>query len=65
MTVQERWVLDAKMKRAAMAKGYDSIVLMTPKGIFEFRVNGKIPRSIELNVLDDCEAESDASGSGR
>src|SRR6266404_7929389 len=38
MTVQERWMLDAKMKRAAMAKGYDSIVLMTPKGIAEFRV---------------------------
>lgn len=51
MTVQERWGLDARMKRAAIAMGYDSIVLMTAKGIREFRASGKIPRSIELNVV--------------
>lgn len=58
MTVQERWGLDAKMKRAAIAKGYDSIMLMTAKGIAEFRAVGKIPRSIELNLLEASEAES-------
>lgn len=58
MTAQERWVLDGKMKRAAMAKGYDSIVLMTPKGISEFKVSGRMPRSVELNVLDVFETES-------
>src|SRR5216683_4740017 len=62
MTAQERWVLDAKMKRAAIVKGYDSIVLMTPKGISEFRVSGKMPRSIELNVLNVSETESYANG---
>lgn len=58
MTVQERWGLDAKMKRAAIAIGYDSIVLMTAKGIREFRASGKIPRSIELNLLEVSGAES-------
>jgi len=51
MTVQERWALDAKMKRAAIAMGYDSVVLMTAKGIAAFRSSGKIPRSMELNVV--------------
>lgn len=62
MTAQERWVLDAKMKRAAIAKGYDSIVLMTPKGISEFRVSGKMPRTVELNVFDVSETESYGNG---
>lgn len=52
MAIQERWELDAKMKRAAIATGYDSIVLMTTKGIAEFRASGKIPRSMELNVVE-------------
>jgi hypothetical protein len=62
MTVQQRWVLDARMKRAAMAKGYDSIVLMTPKGMSDFRVRGKMPRSVELNVLEVSEAETYGNG---
>jgi hypothetical protein len=64
MTAQQRWVLDARMKRAAMAKGYDSIVLMTRKGMSEFRVSGKMPRSVELNVLEVSEAETYGSGIG-
>jgi hypothetical protein len=51
ITIEERWKLDAKMKRAALAKGYDCIVLMTPGAFTKFRVSGKLPRSIELNVL--------------
>jgi hypothetical protein len=49
--IKERFALDAKMKRAALAKGYDSIVLMSPKAFCEFRSSGKLPRSIELNIL--------------
>jgi hypothetical protein len=43
--------LDARMKRVALSKGYDSIVLMTPKEFFAYKGQGKMPRSIELNIL--------------
>ncbi len=52
ITLKERWLLDAKMKRAALIKGYDSIVLIAPKAFTEFSVTGKLPHSIELNVLN-------------
>jgi len=51
ITMEERWTLDAKMRRAALKKGYDSILLMAPKAFAEFSVTGKLPRSIELNIL--------------
>jgi hypothetical protein len=44
--------LDARMKRVALSKGYDSIVLMTPKEFVAYKAQGKMPRSIELNVLE-------------
>jgi hypothetical protein len=40
-----------KLKSAALAKGYDSLVLMTPKAFAEFKANGKLPPSMELNIL--------------
>jgi hypothetical protein len=46
-----RWRLDAKLKKAALAKGYDSIVLLSRSGYAKFLAEGRIPRSIELNVL--------------
>jgi hypothetical protein len=46
-----RWRLDAKLKKAALAKGYDSIVLMSRGGYARFAAEGKIPLSIELNLL--------------
>ncbi len=52
ISIEQRWVLDAKMKRAALAKGYDSIVLMASKAFSEFKETGKLPRSMELNILD-------------
>jgi hypothetical protein len=52
ISVKERWALDAKMKIAAEAKGYDSIVLITPKAFSALRRSGKLPRSIELNILN-------------
>jgi hypothetical protein len=51
MTMKARWALDAELKRAAVGKGYDAIVLPTDKAFSEFLKSGKIPRSIELNVL--------------
>lgn len=58
IAVEARWRLDARMKRAALRKGYDSIVLMGPKAFAEFRSLGKLPLSIELNVLDESQARS-------
>jgi hypothetical protein len=52
ITLEERWKLDAKMKKAALVQGYDSIVLMSPKSFSALKASGKIPRSIELNILD-------------
>lgn len=50
--VERRIALDAKMRRAALRKGFDSIVLMSDSSYKRFCKDGKIPRSIELNVLD-------------
>ena len=43
--------LDAKMRDAAVHKGYDAIVLMPPSGRIALEV-GKKPRSIELNLFN-------------
>lgn len=43
--------LDARMKQIALSKGYDSIVLMTAKEFLAYKRQGKMPRSIELNIL--------------
>jgi len=52
ITMEERWALDARMKSEALARGFDSIVLLSSKGFSELRMRGKLPRSIELNVLE-------------
>jgi len=52
ITLEERWKLDAKMKRAALAQGYDSIVLISQKSFSTLKASGKVPRSMELNILD-------------
>jgi hypothetical protein len=54
---EQRWKLDARMKRKALALGYDSILLMAPRGFAEFRSKGKPPRSMELNILKPAVAE--------
>jgi len=46
-----RWKLDARLKKAAVAKGYDAIVLLSPAGYAKFVAEGKLPISIELNLL--------------
>jgi hypothetical protein len=52
MSVPKRLALDAKLRRAALRRGFDSIVLLTSKGFQSLRRSGVIPRSIELNVVD-------------
>ena len=50
--VEKRFALDARMKNRALAQGYDSIVIMHPKCYTEFKRTGKIPRMLELNILN-------------
>ncbi len=52
MGVPKRLALDAKLRRAALQKGFDSIVLLTTKDFQALWRSGAIPRSIELNVID-------------
>lgn len=59
IAVEDRWTIDAKMRRAALAKGYDSILLMAPNAFAQFKASGKVPRSLELNILK----VSDSGGS--
>jgi hypothetical protein len=42
---------DAVWRNAALKKGFDSILLMAPKCFARFKATGKLPRSLELNVL--------------
>ena len=51
ITVRKRLSLDAKLRRAAVRRGFDSIVLLTPRSM-EALKKGKMPRSIELNVVN-------------
>jgi hypothetical protein len=50
--MEDRFKLDARMKRLALAKGYDSILLMSPRGFRKFNTTRKIPRDLELNILE-------------
>ena len=52
MSVPKRLALDAKLRRAALRRGFDSIVLLTSKSFQALRSSGAIPRSIEFNIVD-------------
>ena len=52
MTLKQIAAHDALWRNAALKRGFDSIVLMAPKRFGEWRVSGKIPRSIELDILE-------------
>jgi len=52
MTLKQIAAHDTRWRNAAMAKGYDAIVLMAPEPFAKFRTTGKLPRSIELKVLN-------------
>jgi hypothetical protein len=51
MSLEEIATHDALWRNAALAKGFDSIVLMSPRTFAKFKVDGKPPRSLELNIL--------------
>jgi hypothetical protein len=51
MSLEEIAVHDVLWRNAALAEGFDSIVLMTPKAFNGFASDGKMPRSLELNLL--------------
>ena len=51
ISIKERFAMDAKMKRLAIAKGYDSVALFTTKAYQTYMKTGTIPRSIELQVF--------------
>jgi hypothetical protein len=48
---------DALWRNAALKKGFDAIVLMAPVTFAEWKRSGKIPRSLELNVLQVNESQ--------
>lgn len=52
ISVENRFILDKKIKYAALSLGFDSIVLMSTSGYSKFIDSLRIPRSIELNVFN-------------
>lgn len=42
---------DARWRNAALKKGFDAILLMSPMCFARFKSDGTLPRSLELNVL--------------
>lgn len=48
---EQQFAIDAKLYKAARAKGYDAVVLISPIGYRRFLTEGRIPLSIELNLL--------------
>lgn len=51
MSLEEIAAHDVLWRNAALAKGFDSIVLMTPKALTRLTTEGRLPRSLELNLL--------------
>src|SRR5258708_1853900 len=51
MTLKQIAAHDALWRNAGLKKGFDAILLMAPKCFSEFKATGKIPRSLELNIL--------------
>lgn len=52
MSIEQIAAHDAKWRNAALRKGFDAILLMSPKCYTEWKAVGKIPRSLELNILN-------------
>jgi hypothetical protein len=51
MTLRQIAAHDALWRNAALKKGFDAILLMAPTCFAQFKASGKIPRSVELNIL--------------
>jgi hypothetical protein len=61
IAMEARFGLDKRIKRAALAKGYDSILLMSPRAFQRFRSIRRLPRTLELNVLEPEHSRSRAN----
>jgi hypothetical protein len=61
MSLKQIAAHDALWRNAALKKGFDSILLMASKCFTEFKASGKIPRSLELNILKVVGDHSDDS----
>lgn len=51
MTLSQIAAHDVRWRNAALKKGFDAILLMSPTCFAKFKASGKLPRSLELNVL--------------
>lgn len=51
ISIEEIAKIDTRLRQEALKRGFDSIVLFSEKSLRSFRQTGKIPRSIELNIL--------------
>jgi hypothetical protein len=49
--LKQIWKFDKLLKEAGIAKGYDAIVLLSAIGYARFLAEGRLPLSIELNLL--------------
>jgi hypothetical protein len=51
MTLEQIAAHDAVWRNAALKNGFDSILLVAPKSFAQFKATGKLPESLELNIL--------------
>ena len=65
MTIEQMAAHDAKWRNAALKKGFDAIVLMSVKHFQVWKKTGKIPRSIELNILKVNESQGGQNDGAR
>ena len=49
--MDEQFAIDAKLYKAGRAKGYDAIVVLSPTNFAKFVAEGRLPLSIELNLI--------------
>ena len=61
MTLEQIAAHDAKWRNAALKKGFDAILLMSPKCFTDWKTTGKVPRSLELNILNVSTEGADSS----
>jgi hypothetical protein len=52
MTLKQIAAHDVRWRNAALKKGFDAIVLMSPRHFSTWKATGRIPRSLELNALN-------------
>jgi hypothetical protein len=51
MTLKQIATHDVLCRNAALRKGFDAILLMSPMCFARFKADGTLPRSMELNIL--------------